>query len=58
LRLNKCPPPLRAGFVLLGGVPQISSVNIAGIALNTLGGIWYAKIKYEERSGRAPHVQA
>lgn len=35
------------GFFLLGGV-KFSVVNVTGICLNTLGGIWYTVFKYKE----------
>ncbi|GAX78815.1 hypothetical protein CEUSTIGMA_g6252.t1 [Chlamydomonas eustigma] len=36
------------GFFLLGGVPY-SFVNILGICLNTIGGVWYSLHKYGEK---------
>ncbi|KAG2483882.1 hypothetical protein HYH03_017276 [Edaphochlamys debaryana] len=36
------------GFFLLGGV-RFNAVNVAGIALNTLGAIWYTALKYLEK---------
>mmetsp|Transcript_12864 Transcript_12864/g.27782 ORF Transcript_12864/g.27782 Transcript_12864/m.27782 type:complete len:379 (+) Transcript_12864:240-1376(+) len=39
------------GFFLLGGVP-FSLVNVSGITLNTVGGIWYSLYKFTEKSRR------
>ncbi|PNG99963.1 UDP-sugar transporter UST74c [Tetrabaena socialis] len=33
------------GFFLLGGV-RFHAVNVAGIAINTAGGIWYSGVQY------------
>jgi len=35
------------GFILLGGV-QVNGINVAGLALNSLGGIYYSYVKYQE----------
>jgi len=36
------------GFFLLGGV-EVHALNVAGIALNTLGGVVYSVVKYNAR---------
>ncbi|GFR52718.1 hypothetical protein Agub_g15271, partial [Astrephomene gubernaculifera] len=45
------------GFFLLGGV-RFSAVNVAGIALNTAGAIWYSVIKYREKKSTKRSVLA
>jgi len=40
------------GFFLLGGV-KVHTLNMLGIVLNSLGGVWYAKLKYVARQNRA-----
>jgi len=35
------------GLFLLGGV-EVNAVNLLGLALNSLGGIYYSYIKFEE----------
>jgi len=42
---------LLLGFFLLGGV-TVTFVNLVGLILNTLGGIWYAYIKYDEKKSQ------
>ena len=37
------------GFVLLGGV-RTNATNLIGIFLNTIGGVWYTRIKYLEKA--------
>jgi hypothetical protein len=39
------------GFFLLGGV-EVTPLVVAGIAMNTFGGIWYAFAKYKQRQKR------
>ncbi|KAL3693671.1 hypothetical protein R1sor_007322 [Riccia sorocarpa] len=36
------------GFFLLGGV-EATPLNVTGIAMNTLGGMWYAYSKYQQK---------
>ncbi|KAG6557127.1 hypothetical protein Mapa_001054 [Marchantia paleacea] len=36
------------GFFLLGGV-EVTLLNVTGIAMNTLGGMWYAYAKYQQK---------
>ncbi|CAM6128595.1 unnamed protein product [Calypogeia fissa] len=39
------------GFFLLGGV-KVTPLVVAGIAMNTMGGIWYAFAKYKQKQRR------
>lgn len=39
------------GFVLLGGV-DVHGLNVAGLVINTLGGILYSIVKYREKKAR------
>ncbi len=39
------------GFFLLGGV-KFNAVNVIGIALNTVGGVWYSCFKFYEKSDK------
>lgn len=36
------------GFFILGGV-QVHFLNISGLVINTLGGLWYSLAKYQEK---------
>lgn len=36
------------GFVLLGGV-QVHALNVSGLLINTMGGVWYSIAKYNEK---------
>ena len=40
------------GFFFLGGA-KFSALNVAGIAMTTGGGVWYAAEKYRSSSGAA-----
>ena len=40
------------GFVLLGGVGETTNTHLAGIALNTVGGVWYAWLEYEAKQAK------
>eukprot|EP01114_Cavostelium_apophysatum_P012999 TRINITY_DN305_c0_g1_i4.p1 TRINITY_DN305_c0_g1~~TRINITY_DN305_c0_g1_i4.p1 ORF type:complete len:326 (+),score=41.29 TRINITY_DN305_c0_g1_i4:153-1130(+) len=40
------------GFFLLGGV-KFNTVNVAGLFLNCLGGVYYSYVKYEEGKAKA-----
>jgi len=40
------------GFVLLGGVGHTTSAHLAGIALNTVGGVWYAALEYQTKQAK------
>lgn len=40
------------GFFLLGGV-KFHPLNILGIAMNLVGGMWYSLVKYKERGAKA-----
>jgi hypothetical protein len=51
------PHERQPGFFLLGGV-SFSAVNVAGISLNTIGGVWYTAFKYYERHGVPPPPEA
>ncbi|KAJ7537820.1 hypothetical protein O6H91_11G023300 [Diphasiastrum complanatum] len=44
------------GFFILGGL-KVTPLVVAGISMNTFGGIWYAVLKYYERKKRIhdPH---
>eukprot|EP00955_Chlamydomonas_euryale_P041091 351893-Chlamydomonas_euryale.AAC.3 len=46
-----------AGFFLLGGVP-FSMINVMGISLNLVGGIWYTAYKFREKSSTTRAVAA
>ena len=37
------------GFFLLGGVKQPSFLNVAGILINTIGGVWYSYVKWRQK---------
>eukprot|EP00249_Psilotum_nudum_P012569 c23858_g1_i2 orf=508-1623(-) len=39
------------GFVLLGGV-KVHGLNVTGLVINTIGGIWYSYVKYSQRKAR------
>ncbi|KAJ0944594.1 hypothetical protein HanPSC8_Chr03g0118561 [Helianthus annuus] len=39
------------GFFLLGGV-QVHFLNVSGLVINTLGGLWYSLAKYQEKMRR------
>ncbi|KAJ0768877.1 hypothetical protein HanLR1_Chr03g0106671 [Helianthus annuus] len=39
------------GFFLLGGV-QVHFLNVSGLVINTLGGLWYSLAKYQEKMKR------
>ncbi|KAL2612329.1 hypothetical protein R1flu_024021 [Riccia fluitans] len=39
------------GFILLGGV-EVHVLNVAGLVINTLGGISYSFVKYQEKARR------
>ncbi|CAM6099121.1 unnamed protein product [Calypogeia fissa] len=45
------------GFVLLGGV-DIHGLNVAGLVINTLGGILYSIVKYKEKKARKQHTKS
>mmetsp|Transcript_25357 Transcript_25357/g.74911 ORF Transcript_25357/g.74911 Transcript_25357/m.74911 type:complete len:424 (-) Transcript_25357:105-1376(-) len=45
------------GFFLLGGVP-FSMINVMGISLNLVGGIWYTAYKFREKSSTTRAVAA
>ena len=45
------------GFFFLGGVP-FHVVNLAGITMNMVGGVWYTVIKYQEKKRRQGEVLA
>lgn len=36
------------GFVLLGGV-EVHGLNVIGLIVNTIGGLWYSYAKYEQK---------
>ncbi|KAJ3695402.1 hypothetical protein LUZ60_000779 [Juncus effusus] len=36
------------GFVLLGGV-KVHALNVSGLVINTLGGVWYSFAKYQQK---------
>lgn len=36
------------GFFLLGGV-QVHGLNVAGLVINTAGGLWYSYAKYQQK---------
>jgi solute carrier family 35 protein len=40
------------GFVLLGGVEKTTTAHLAGIALNTIGGVWYAQLEYSAKQAK------
>eukprot|EP00898_Chlorokybus_atmophyticus_P005077 jgi/Chlat1/5570/Chrsp369S05364 len=44
------------GFVLLGGV-QATALNIAGVAMNTVGGVWYTYLTYREKKQRSKQAE-
>lgn len=44
------------GFFIGGGTP-FHPVNVAGIALNTTGGIWYSVVKYNQRRAAPAKLQ-
>ncbi|XP_010268354.1 PREDICTED: putative UDP-sugar transporter DDB_G0278631 isoform X2 [Nelumbo nucifera] len=37
------------GFILLGGV-QVHALNVIGLVINTVGGVWYSYVKYKQKS--------
>ncbi|XP_044462849.1 UDP-galactose/UDP-glucose transporter 7 [Mangifera indica] len=39
------------GFVVLGGV-QVHALNVAGLVINTAGGLWYSYAKYQQKKNR------
>ncbi|KAJ9537511.1 hypothetical protein OSB04_030244 [Centaurea solstitialis] len=39
------------GFFILGGV-QVHFLNVSGLVINTLGGLWYSLAKYQEKLRR------
>ncbi|XP_077238248.1 UDP-galactose/UDP-glucose transporter 7-like [Tasmannia lanceolata] len=39
------------GFVLLGGV-QVHALNVAGLVINTAGGVWYSCAKYQQKMSK------
>lgn len=40
------------GFFILGGV-KVRALNVTGLAINTLGGIWYSIAKYRQKQKAA-----
>ncbi|KAL8160972.1 hypothetical protein V2J09_012461 [Rumex salicifolius] len=40
------------GFFFLGGV-EFHALNVAGLVINTAGGIWYSYAKYKEKQNKA-----
>ncbi|KAL6861897.1 hypothetical protein ACP4OV_017597 [Aristida adscensionis] len=44
------------GFVLLGGV-EVHALNVTGLVINTLGGVWYSYAKYKQKK-KAPRKMA
>ncbi|KAK4422394.1 UDP-galactose/UDP-glucose transporter 7 [Sesamum alatum] len=43
------------GFVLLGGV-EVHALNVTGLVINTLGGVWYSFAKYQQKKHKLPKV--
>ncbi|XP_019176569.1 PREDICTED: putative UDP-sugar transporter DDB_G0278631 isoform X1 [Ipomoea nil] len=41
------------GFVLLGGV-QVHALNVTGLVINTVGGLWYTYAKYQQKKNKLP----
>lgn len=41
------------GFVLLGGV-EVHALNVTGLVINTVGGVWYSYAKYQEKKNKLP----
>lgn len=41
------------GFVLLGGV-EVHALNVTGLVINTVGGVWYSYAKYQEKKDKLP----
>lgn len=39
------------GFVLLGGV-EVHALNVTGLVINTIGGIWYSMAKYWQKKNK------
>ncbi|KAK7410326.1 hypothetical protein VNO78_01030 [Psophocarpus tetragonolobus] len=39
------------GFFLLGGV-QVHALNVAGLVINTAGGVWYSFAKYQQKKAQ------
>ncbi|KAL0372033.1 UNVERIFIED_CONTAM: UDP-galactose/UDP-glucose transporter 7 [Sesamum calycinum] len=43
------------GFILLGGV-EVHALNVTGLVINTVGGIWYSSAKYQEKKTKLPKL--
>lgn len=43
------------GFVLLGGV-EVHALNVTGLVINTIGGIWYSLAKYWQKKNKSKQV--
>ncbi|XP_011078047.1 putative UDP-sugar transporter DDB_G0278631 isoform X3 [Sesamum indicum] len=43
------------GFILLGGV-EVHALNVIGLVINTVGGIWYSSSKYQEKKNKLPKL--
>ncbi|XP_058113866.1 UDP-galactose/UDP-glucose transporter 7 [Magnolia sinica] len=39
------------GFILLGGV-QVHALNVTGLVINTVGGVWYSWAKYQQKKNK------
>lgn len=45
------------GFVVLGGV-QVHGLNVAGLVINTAGGLWYSYAKYQQKKSKQPKLES
>ncbi|OAY69389.1 putative UDP-sugar transporter DDB_G0278631 [Ananas comosus] len=45
------------GFVLLGGV-QVRALNVTGLVINTIGGVWYSYAKYQQKKKKVRKAES
>ncbi|KAK8952903.1 hypothetical protein KSP40_PGU005976 [Platanthera guangdongensis] len=45
------------GFVLLGGV-EVHGLNVIGLIVNTIGGMWYSYAKYEQKKKASKKISS
>nr|CAD1827870.1 unnamed protein product [Ananas comosus var. bracteatus] len=45
------------GFVLLGGV-QVRALNVTGLVINTIGGVWYSYAKYRQKKKKVRKAES
>ncbi|XP_052209393.1 UDP-galactose/UDP-glucose transporter 7 [Diospyros lotus] len=43
------------GFIFLGGV-EVHALNVTGLVINTMGGVWYSYAKYQQKKNKPPKL--